>query len=273
MYEADDSATTADAQETGKALKLLFVPLNYTIETGEAEMIGVDFVAKGGFGNAAAEASGLEGSTETSGNAKDSAKKIKLDEEKDMKGKGKERSEEASAKDGEAPFSAGTQNDECKLYFLGFSVFNLSELTISSVLATLTAKANAIRMLHSRIRLLTTYLSNPPDSQPNHQLLRSLKSLTHSRLPLLTPADAKGFRQEQLSEQSDVHLVALLGTLTRSIEEVRGVGKKFWGIEQTAKASAAGRGGSGNAGMNDWGERSGRDRRQHPGFQGFSGNF
>lgn len=139
------------------------------------------------------------------------------------------------------------------------------------VLATLTAKANAIRMLHSRIRLLTTYLSNPPDSQPNHQLLRSLKSLTHSRLPLLTPADAKGFRQEQLSEQSDVHLVALLGTLTRSIEEVRGVGKKFWGIEQTAKASAAGRGGGGGGGMNDWGERS--RRGQHQGFSGFSGNF
>lgn len=271
IYEVDDSATTADAQETGKALKLLFVPLNYTIETGEAEMIGVDFVAKGGFGNAAAEASGLEGSAEASVSAKDGAKKIKLDEEKDTKGKGKEKSDETLTRDGEAPVSAGTQNDECEICSLRFQIN--TKLTMSLVLATLTAKANAIRMLHSRIRLLTIYLSNPPDSQPNHQLLRSLKSLTHSRLPLLTPADAKGFRQEQLSEQSDVHLVALLGTLTRSIEEVRGVGKKFWGIEQTVKASVAGRGGSGSGGMNDWGERSGRDRRQHQGFSGFTSSF
>lgn len=124
IYEADDSATPADAQETGKALKLMFVPLNYTIETGEAEMIGVDFVAKGGFGNAAAEASGLEGSAEASTSAKDGAKKIKLDEEKDTKGKGKEKPDEASAKDGEAPVSAGTQNDECEFYFLVFPTRN-----------------------------------------------------------------------------------------------------------------------------------------------------
>lgn len=127
IYEVDDSATTADGQETGKALKLMFVPMNYTIETGEAEMIGVDFVAKGGFGNAAAEASGLEGPAEASTSAKDGAKKIKLDEEKDTKGKGKEKSDEASAKDGDAPVSAGTQNDECKLYYLMLPIINLWE--------------------------------------------------------------------------------------------------------------------------------------------------
>lgn len=70
-----------------------------------------------------------------------------------------------------------------------------------------------------------------------------------------------------------MHLVALLGTLTRSIEEVRGVGKKFWGIEQTAKATAAGRGGGGGGGMNDWSERSGGGGRRHQGFGGFQGNF
>lgn len=146
--------------------------------------------------------------------------------------------------------------------------------TTTTVLANLTAKANAIRMLHSRIKLLTTYLSSPPHSEPNHQLLRSLKSLTHSRLPLLTPADAKGFRQEQLSEQSDVHLVALLGTLTKSIEEVRGVGKKFWGIEQMGKANAAGRsgggGGGGGGGLGEWSEGR-RGERRYAG--GGYGNF
>ncbi|KAH0604827.1 uncharacterized protein H6S33_006495 [Morchella sextelata] len=249
VLEADDTADEG-------APNLLFVPLNYTIETGEAEMIGVDFVAKGGFGNAAAELSGLEGTAQGAAAAagaaesKDgAAKKVKLSDEA-QQGKGKEKAEE---KEPEAPVvSAGTQNDE--------------------LLANLTAKANAIRMLHSRIKLLTTYLSNPPHPEPNHQLLRSLKSLTHSRLPLLTPADAKGFRQEQLSEQSDVHLVALLGTLTKSIEEVRGVGKKFWGIEQTGKANAAGRsgGGGGGGGMGEWSEGR-RGERRYAG--GGYGNF
>ncbi|KAH8147753.1 uncharacterized protein LAJ45_08218 [Morchella importuna] len=250
VLEADDSADEG-------APNLLFVPLNYTIETGEAEMIGVDFVAKGGFGNAAAELSGLEGTAQGAAGAaaaaaaaaaegKDGAvKKVKLSEEAQQV-KGKEKAEEA-----DAVVSAGTQNDE--------------------LLANLTAKANAIRMLHSRIKLLTTYLSSPPHAEPNHQLLRSLKSLTHSRLPLLTPADAKGFRQEQLSEQSDVHLVALLGTLTKSIEEVRGVGKKFWGIEQTGKANAAGRsgGGGGGGGLGEWSEGRRGERRYTGGY----GNF
>lgn len=35
--------------------QLRFVgPLKFTLETGEAEMIGVNYIAKGGFGNAAA---------------------------------------------------------------------------------------------------------------------------------------------------------------------------------------------------------------------------
>jgi COP9 signalosome complex subunit 6 len=105
------------------------------------------------------------------------------------------------------------------------------------VLANLTAKANAIRMLHARIRLLKNYLELPVTGEPNHQILRALKSLTHSRLALLTPADAAAFRQEQLAEQSDVHLVALLGVLTRSIEEARSVGKKFSAIEKSNRSN------------------------------------
>lgn len=105
------------------------------------------------------------------------------------------------------------------------------------MLANLTAKANAIRMLHARIRLLKDYLELPVTGEPNHQILRALKSLTQSRLALLTPADAVAFRQEQLAEQSDVHLVALLGVLTRSIEEARSVGKKFSAIEKSNRSN------------------------------------
>ena len=43
-----------EAVTAGEGGNFKFVPTKYTVETGEAEMIGVDFVAKGGWGNAAA---------------------------------------------------------------------------------------------------------------------------------------------------------------------------------------------------------------------------
>jgi len=114
-------------------------------------------------------------------------------------------------------------------------------------------------MLHTRIQLLKTYLQNlppsylttppppsdpsaaPPDSsdpssstttttttptQISHPLLRSIQALLH-RLPLLLPADRASFAQESLAEKSDVSLVALLGSLSKSIKETREMGRKF----------------------------------------------
>lgn len=52
VIEGRDAQAPAQQGEGGGVLK--FVPAEYTVETGEAEMIGVDFIAKGGWGNAAA---------------------------------------------------------------------------------------------------------------------------------------------------------------------------------------------------------------------------
>jgi|SRR5579862_2034974 len=112
---------------------------------------------------------------------------------------------------------------------------------ISPVVASLTAKANAIKMLHSRIRLLNSYLSSLPPShltgtsEPQHQdqtapvnhtILRSIQALTN-RLPLIIPADRTTFETEMLAEKNDVSLVALLGSLSRSVRDMREVGRKF----------------------------------------------
>lgn len=87
--------TLYDADEKDQSkLRLKFVPLKYTIETGEAEMIAVDFVAKGGFGNAGAVAASED--DQQNGAAKD----------KKGKGKAKETLET------EEKVDAGTQNDE-----------------------------------------------------------------------------------------------------------------------------------------------------------------
>ena len=60
VFESVIEGGDAQAHQTGGSEGgiLKFVPAEYTVETGEAEMIGVDFVAKGGWGNAAAVASG-----------------------------------------------------------------------------------------------------------------------------------------------------------------------------------------------------------------------
>ncbi|KAF8242645.1 hypothetical protein K440DRAFT_656460 [Wilcoxina mikolae CBS 423.85] len=221
IYEADET----EANKLG----LKFVPLNYTIESGEAEMIGMDFVAKGA-GNASsvpntASATPQPESTTTTTTTT-----------KDTKGKEKEKETEKPTKPeggvGEKTLDSttttkvdvGTQNDE--------------------LISNLTAKKNAITMLNSRIKLLLSYLQEPPNGATNHQILREIQSLTHSRLPLLKPANSRAFEQEKLAEECDVNLVVLLGAVTRSIEEVRGVGRKSAGIDHILK-SAKGKGGGG----------------------------
>ena len=192
-------------------LGLKFKELPYSVETGEAEMIGVDFVARGG-GNATAV----------------SAVQTKPKPAEDVKGKGKTRSEKPKAE--EEPKKEILSREEEEL------------------IASLTAKGNAIKMLHARINLIAVYLKNLPPSYTsngipegveedskkftpvNHAVLRSIQSLLN-RLSLLIPADSAAFQQELMSEQNDVRLVSLLGTMTQSIKDAREMGKKFAIVE------------------------------------------
>lgn len=103
-------------------------------------------------------------------------------------------------------------------------------------------------MLHTRIKLLKSYLTSLPPSdlttspdssapastptttsptEVNYPLLRSIQALL-TRLPLLLPAgDLSAFQQETTAEKSDVELVSLLGNLGQSVKEVREMGRKF----------------------------------------------
>ena len=72
-----------------------------------------------------------------------------------------------------------------------------------------------------------------PSSAPeiNHTLLRSILALL-SRLPLLLPpANISSFKQETLSEKSDVELTSLLGLMGRSVREAKELGRKFGVVE------------------------------------------
>jgi COP9 signalosome complex subunit 6 len=118
------------------------------------------------------------------------------------------------------------------------------------VLASLTTRANAIKMLHSRLTLLQTYLTSLPPSyltsptsptapttpppapltSLSHPLLRSILALT-ARLALLIPADDAAFQHEAEAERSDVALVALLGGMAQSVQGCKELGARFGVVE------------------------------------------
>jgi COP9 signalosome complex subunit 6 len=137
-------------------------------------------------------------------------------------------------------------------------------------------------MLHQRINLIKAYLAElpqsyltdasipagPSDPPLNHQLLREISSML-SRLPLLAPPTTQssttipvpGMPQSALAtasaqEQSDVHMVSLLASLTRTVAQAKDMGSKY-SIVQKAKTdkSHAGMmgGGRGGGGFSNYG--------------------
>lgn len=190
--------STYETVDEDNKLGLKFVPLSYTIESSEAEMIAVDFVAKGN-GNAGSATAAEEKEGTVKG-----------------KGKAKEETKEKEGAEAAEKVDMGTVNDE--------------------ILSGLMTKRNAIVMLNARIKLLLSYLQNPPGAVADHQILREIKSLTHSRLPLLKPANEKAFMAEKTAQEADVNLVVLLGAVTKCVEDVRRVGRKSAGIEYIVKS-------------------------------------
>lgn len=216
----DPNETTDQEMKDGEEepLKLKFKELSYSVETGEAEMISVDFVAKGG-GNATAINNALK-------------------------------------KNPAALSHRGLQKkaEEKQPSFAEQDILSSEE---QELIASLTAKVNAIKMLHSRIALLTAYLeklppsyittgvessdamiSNDSHTQVNHSILRSIQALLH-RLNLLMPANSTAFEEEVIAEQNDVHLVDLLSSMTQSISDAKELGRKFHVLE-TAKGPKKG---------------------------------
>lgn len=219
-WEADEpkaeSGEDKEMRDGEAPLKLKFRELPYSVETGEAEMISMDFVARG------------------AGNAT-------LVEPRDQKkpateadSKGKQPADKEKDKEAQADEHILSADDE-------------------EMIAALNAKANAIKMLQSRINLLTAYLERLPPSYhagndidtqqhnngehttPSYTILRSIQALAN-RLSLLVPTGpAAAFEQEMISEANDVHLMELLNDVMQSVTEARGIGKKH-GVVESAKA-------------------------------------
>lgn len=231
-----------EASGGGDQTRLRFKELAYEVETGDAERIGVDFVAKGS-GAATAVVKAESALSPGLLKSKDPAK---------SKGKGKAK----DAEDGEANGTVATA-----------SVLSPED---DELISSLQAKANAIKMLNDRLDLIGDYLTTlppsyltdasstaPPAEGTNHPLLRSIHAML-SRLPLLTPptgqqttSDASEstnvLQQAGEKEKQDVHLTSLLASLTRSISEAQSMGSKFGIVQkdrqQKESRSYGGRGG------------------------------
>ncbi|KAI0132574.1 signalosome subunit [Xylariales sp. AK1849] len=226
-YEVDepraDQGEDREMRDGDAPLKLKFRELPYSVETGEAEMISMDFVARGA-GNATV--------VQARDQPKASNKKaVEVDP------KGKRRILDSDPQDKEAV----TAFDE-----------HVLSREDEELIASLTAKANAVKMLQSRIKLLVTYLERLPPSYlsesgappsadqaadshvaPSHTILRSIQALVN-RLALLVPSATGAFEHEMLSEANDVHLISLLNEVMHSAVDVRDIGKKQNAVE-TAK--------------------------------------
>ncbi|KAI1342344.1 COP9 signalosome complex subunit 6 [Xylariaceae sp. FL0016] len=218
-YEHDepkaDHGEDKEMHDGEPPLKLKFRELSFSVETGEAEMISMDFVARGA-GNATAIEPRQQKVTHAS------------------EGKGKQKAEPSTStvKDVDGEEHVLSREDE-------------------EMIAALTAKANSIKMLQNRINLLITYLKRLPPSYlsgdsttessgdgpqttPSHPILRSIQALV-SRLSLVVPSNADAYQQEMLSEANDVHLMELLNGVMQSVTEARGVGKRY-GVVEGAKS-------------------------------------
>ncbi|CAH1369241.1 COP9 signalosome complex subunit 6 [Tenebrio molitor] len=95
----------------------------------------------------------------------------------------------------------------------------------SLVAEHLTAQHSAIKMLHSRVRLVLEYMKAVQSGQlpTNHEILRDAYSLCH-RLPVI---QSSRFRQDFYNQCNDVGLMTYLGTLTKGCNDLNQFVNKF----------------------------------------------
>lgn len=229
----DDDGDDKHMQNTSEqSLQLRFKEVPYTVETGDAEMIAVDFVARGG-GNASAPEA-------TSGPATASATGTAIGPSTDTLPNGKSK--------GKASQTNGTISSTMQEQHTTLSAAD------EDLIATLTTKANAVRMLRQRLALLRTYLasipednylkkvpSSPqtnvsPDPAVSHAILRSIASLL-ARLPLLLPSlgptatTTSPLAREAAAERTDVALTTLLGNMGGTLRVAQSLGRKVGAVE------------------------------------------
>jgi COP9 signalosome complex subunit 6 len=216
--EAEDSIEETQPQgedqqmkdsEAASKLVLRFRELPYSTETGEAEMIAMQFIREG-VAHATREVDSKQSTTA------------------DKKGKGKQPAA-SQPEQPQAPLDADA---------------NLSKDELEQISA-LQTKGNAIKMMHDRIGLLIAYLERldpsfvnssqfPPAGTapggnylpPSANILRQIQALV-TNIELVTPAQQDQLEKEMLQETNDVRLISMIRDMFTTVSDLRDVGKKF----------------------------------------------
>ncbi|CAG8617238.1 13478_t:CDS:2 [Ambispora gerdemannii] len=95
----------------------------------------------------------------------------------------------------------------------------------SSLIAHLTTQGNAIKMLHTRVKMLHRYLVDykKGELEADHDILRQISSLCN-RMPTFEGSE---FREEFLTEYNDVLLTSYLATITKGTNSINELVDKF----------------------------------------------
>lgn len=217
VYEGENATENSKAMQVDgeeQLLSIRFRELPFSVETGEAEMIGIDTIARSARTAAALQSSGpslVQQEAQTS-----------------------QKAEAGQAEPSPDTVVLSHEEEERKS-----SCVHYQELITNSalaVIASLNTRLNAIRTLESRISLIKSYLasvSHSPEDQPtettkpplSHPILRNINALL-SHLSLLTPEPGSAFAAESFAQRNDVLLVSLLGQLGNSIKGMRELGRK-----------------------------------------------
>ena len=214
-----ESAMQVDGED-GTVVKFRSIP--YTIETDETEMIAIDYVARGAGSAAAVDThSGKPPKTETSKQQPES--------------KGKKRADVIEVEGGETKDLTTT---------------NPLTTEEEDHIAGLTTRLNSVRMLQSRLSLLSAFIRSQPPSyladastpitatSPNPTQLPHLRSIQAllTRLALLTPSSetttTNPLSSASLSQSNDVALTQLLSLLGQDVQGLSEMGRKFASVEQ-----------------------------------------
>lgn len=250
--EAEGEDKEMKDAEAATKMVLRFRKLPYTTDTGESEMIAMQFIREGG-ANAAVD------STEKH-ILEQFDKKIAVDD-----GKGKRRAvayegSSQSKKDTTTSTEHPAANPDANL--------TRAEAEYMSALQT---KYNAIKMMKSRLALIITYLqrlppaftqgkqttaeaadlaraSNGQHTIPSNAILRHIQALV-ANADLVAPTEQATLEREIQRETNDVNLISMISDLVSSVNEVREAGKKFGVVEAARRAP---RGQAGGAAGGPW---------------------
>ncbi|CAK7272816.1 hypothetical protein SEPCBS57363_005337 [Sporothrix epigloea] len=271
MTDAPASTLASETTPAKSKSPQIFVKLReitYTVDTEESEMISINFVARGA-ANASVESTTGQGSTagalgtassSSSNNGRNRAVAVETGSRKRRLVSASGSPTLASSSSKEAPVSSTSS--------INASADSGLSAQEEELIATLTTRANAVRMLHARLQLLTKYLASlpedalskgasttvavdaPPDAAAvgvSLPILRSIQALVQ-RLPLVVPPPVAGaFEEEQRRQANDVHLMSLLlEDMMQNISSTRKLGDKFGVVEQ-ARSTARRQGRTGTA--------------------------